>query len=125
MQLLLKGGSTGLVDANVNPARDVVITGPVLGAGSVSFSSQIHILQGGPNTFKAEVIYRWWSTDDETSAGSWIASGQSRTGPGKQRAAFTIGSVDGLMFQVGLRITDSVSSSWGEARLEFPVLVTT
>jgi hypothetical protein len=125
MQLLVKGGSTGLVDANVTPARDVALTPPVLAAGLLSLSGQVYIPAGYANTFRAELIYRFFTTDEETSAAAWVTTGSFRAGPGKSRVTANVASVDGLMVQLGLRITDTAGASSGEAMLQHVVLVTT
>ena len=123
MQLVLTGGVTGTMTTSA-AARYIPIGPPVLATGATQISGLVFVPADMLSTVRAELAYRWWPTDEATLAGSWQSSGIIQAGPGKNFGTMSIGSVNGLMIQLGLKLDDSAGNSgYGRAILEYPVVL--
>lgn len=122
MQLLMRGGSSKTLRLDAT-GTEVPLTQPVLAAGATSITAQLFVPSDVSNTVVAELVYRWLPTDEPTDAGPWQATGATQTGPGKSRASHTLTSVDGLMIQLGIKLSSNSPTEYGRASLEYPIVV--
>lgn len=122
MQLLLSPGQTGTVTVGTTPIY-LPITTPVIGLGVEDVGALVEIPQTLSVNLSAQLAYRWYSSDDSQSAGSWSDLDTPVNGPGK---TFKKGSPTGggLFIQLGIKLVMSSGTSEGRAWLRYPTVVT-
>lgn len=130
MQLILRGGGTKTLSVDTNVPRTMPLTKPVIATGIQTVSGQIYVPPDVPATFRAELIHRYWLTDEPTSAQPWasLTGGTAvvQVGPGKLYVRGTpVTPAPGLFVQLGLRLDDTTATSWGRALLQYPSIVVT
>lgn len=110
------------VNAN---ARDLPVTAPVLATGITQVSGQVFVPADMAATVRAELVYRWWHTDEPTAATAWVPTAIIQTGPGKVFGMANIAAPGGLMIQIGLRLDESAGgTAYGRALLQYPIVMT-